>query len=80
MMVTVEPYVCNDCQELTDVQVGLRGKVYQREKLTAKQKKEFYRCGMCQSDRISKWDTEKKPCPKCGNSLDRDESESILWD
>jgi len=80
LMDTVEPYICSKCQQLTDVLVGEHGNVRPKESLSEKEKRKYYVCGECRSRKITKWDTEKRPCPKCGSSMVKDEHSLQDWD
>jgi hypothetical protein len=80
MLAVVEPYICSDCKELTDVLVGVRGEVFPFDKLSAKQKRELYRCDKCKSRKIEKWDAQKQSCPKCGKRMKKDDTPTMSWD
>jgi len=79
-LAVVEPYICNDCHELTDVLVGEHGEKFPIQTLTKEKLKEFYNCGECKSKNIAIWDTRKKPCPKCGSRMKKDPKTILLWD
>jgi len=78
MMAVVEPYICNNCNELTDVLVGEFGYKIDKSDL-ADDKKDYYLCSNCSSQNITLWDTKLKPCPKCGGKMKKGQ-EVIMWD
>lgn len=78
MIAVVEPYICNNCKELTDVLVGEYGHKIKKSDLTD-DKKDYYLCSNCYSENITIWNIKKRPCPKCGNNM-RKGQEAILWD
>ena len=80
MLAVVEPYICNDCRKITDVQIGEIGMVISPELLNADQEKDYYRCHHCGGKNITKWNTQTKPCPKCGSRMKKDLSTIISWD
>jgi len=79
-LAVVNTYVCSDCKEVVDVQVGEYGKVIQPEDLNEEQKKEFYRCPECRGKNIILWDSLKYLCPICGGKMIKDEFSHICWD
>ena len=88
MRAVVRPYICNDCNIVTDVLVGLHGKEYPREllehpdsneipgfaRLEDEEKQEFYTCTECKGKNIILWNPRWRRCPKCGGRMLRDES------
>jgi DNA-directed RNA polymerase subunit RPC12/RpoP len=80
MIAVVEPYICNDCREVRDVRIGEYGKEIFPEDLSKGQEKDYYRCHHCGGKNITKWNTQTKPCPKCGSRMKKDPSTIIYWD
>ena len=80
MIAMVEPYICNDCKKITDVQIGESGKEILPEDLNKGQEKDYYRCSHCGGKNITKWNIQTKPCPKCGNKMKKDPTISTCWD
>lgn len=77
----VQPYICNDCKEVIDVQIGEFGKVIPPEKLNEEQKKDYYRCYDCKGTNLTLWDPHNRLCPKCGGKMKKDSDEPVLlWD
>ena len=77
----LEPYVCSDCKELTDVLVGEYGKKLPHLDISESFRKESYVCSECNSQNIVLWDLKKKPCPKCGSRMHKNKEGIItLWD
>lgn len=79
MMVAVETHICKDCLILTDVTTMwfMHENPEMRHKEIAP---EDYECNECGSPNVVVWDTEKKPCPKCGNKMTTGEGIEMLWD
>jgi len=87
MLIVTDSYICNSCQEIVDVTVGLRGETFLKEEIELKKRREnisdidFYVCPECGSEDIVKWDTKRKPCPKCNGRMKKDKNgEIIMWD
>ena len=77
----VQPYICNDCREVIDVQVGEYGEVIPPEKLNEEQKKDYYRCDECSGTNLTLWNPKDRRCPKCGGEMQQDSDEPVLlWD
>ncbi len=71
-MVTVETHICRFCNEITDVEVELHSE--------EASDKNLFKCNNCGSKNINKWDTKKKPCPKCGCEMRNDNTLIVEWD
>lgn len=78
MMSVVEPHICNDCNEITDVLVEEYGHKIDKSDL-ANKKKDYYLCSTCSSENIILWDTKLKPCPKCETKMKKGQ-EAFMWD
>jgi DNA-directed RNA polymerase subunit RPC12/RpoP len=82
-----DTYICRNCREIVDVLVGVDGETYTIEeakniKTPNRTSGNFYKCPKCKSDiHIIKWNTKRKPCPRCMGTLILDkEGNYILWD
>lgn len=75
--IVTDTKICNDCKELVDVIVDV---VLETDILKYSQK--IGKCPVCKRKRNQVlWDSKKKPCPKCGKSMEHDESQGcVLWD
>jgi transcription initiation factor IIE alpha subunit len=86
MVAVVQTYRCKSCKEIVDVCVGEYSQTYTREEAKNKNKDEtnldFYVCPECMSGKsLVKWNKRKRPCPKCGEKLEKSvNSEIIMWD
>ena len=74
MLVRTDTFVCLKCKELVDVAVGYTPnsplKIANRGK-----------CPICNSKKhLAKWDTQLRPCPKCGEKLEEIPGKEVLWD
>lgn len=47
--VVVEPFICKDCNELTDVAVGIIGQKMRKDELPKDEEIEFNKCTNCNS-------------------------------
>ena len=72
-MAVVEPYICNDCNELTDVLVGEFSHKFANNDLPD-DGNDYYSCSNCKSENITIWNIKKKPCPKCNHKMKRGHS------
>jgi hypothetical protein len=73
MIAVTETMVCENCQELVDVQVGYALPLYHGE-----WDKNMTRCPVCHSDDVTPWE-KGWPCPKCGKRMVKGGS-VCLWD
>ncbi len=81
MFAVVQPYICNDCRVVIDVQIGEYGKVIPPEKLDEEQKKSYYRCYECNGINLTLWSSKCRKCPKCGGRMQQDsDGPCINWD
>ncbi len=69
MLAVLEPHICKDCNELTDVFVGKFGEKFEKNNYP-KDEFEYYKCEHCGSEQIILWDKKKKPCPKMRRKID----------
>jgi len=69
---TVEPHICNDCHELTDVIVGEHGDRLPLELMSDELKQCHLKCGESKSTNLTVWNVRSKPCPKCGLRMKKD--------
>jgi peptide subunit release factor 1 (eRF1) len=79
MTVAVETHICRDCQELTDV-VTMWFMHDDPEMVHKEIDPKDYECTECGGKNLAGWDTEKKPCPKCGTTMTEEEGTEMLWD
>ena len=92
MQAVLSPYICNDCNIITDVMVGMSGDVYLKEwfenpkesplsDFEVDMKDEFFTCGECDGDNLTDWNPRWRKCPKCNGRMVKDKNEpSLLWD
>ena len=88
MRAVTDTYICNSCNEIVDVLVGLHGETFLKEEIWIRKEQdetidesEFYKCPECDSEDITKWNTTKKPCPKCNGKMKIDKKgEVMMWD
>jgi len=82
LFAVVDTYVCQNCNEISDIMVGSTGMVIPPEEISKEDEKEFmyYTCE-CGSKNIVKWDVKKRPCPKCDKGkMIKDKDFLVLWD
>ena len=91
MHAVVRPYICNDCNIVTDVLVGQQGVEYPKEQienpkgdeaskfLLFEDKDEYYTCEKCNGKNLTVWNPKWRKCPKCGHRMIKG-SEIALWD
>lgn len=78
MVAVTDTYICRACREIVDVEIGEYGSAYTREEIINDRDKSesginFYTCPHCGSgEHLVKWDTKKRPCPKCGARMEKD--------
>jgi hypothetical protein len=87
MVAVVQPMLCSDCQEITDVIIGEEGEIYPRQPLKLGEPRlyltkhidsdEFYVCSNCKKDHLSDW--KNNECPKCNGTM-KNVGEAMLWD
>ena len=88
----LRPYICNDCNIVTDALVGREGREYPKELienpegndipgLVLLEKDEYYTCEKCNGDNLTIWNPEWRKCPKCNGRMLLDKTEyPMLWD
>ena len=59
MLAVVEPHICRDCNELSDVVVGTYGHKTDKKGIIADAELNYYKCCNCKSDNITVWDARK---------------------
>lgn len=74
MMIKTDTFICLKCKEVVDVVIEYRtGEKF--KKLNAG------KCPLCHSKKhLVKWDTQLRPCPKCGGKLEKTSGTHLLWD
>ena len=92
MQYVVSPYICNDCNIITDVIVGMQGQSYPKEsfdnpkkyglpEFIVKMKNQFYTFEKCDGEHLTDWDSNLGACPKCdGKMLKDNKAAPLLWD
>lgn len=77
MLVTVRTNTCADCRRLVDVIIDYFGRHPGGEN------PEFEplldRCPECRGTNLKPWPKKKRPCPQCGERMERGE-EMVCWD
>lgn len=77
MIAATDTFVCLDCEIVQDILI----KKYRNLDGSPVKEDPSIACGKCGGDKLVKWDSEKKPCPKCGSKMERDKSGvTIFWD
>ena len=92
MQYVVRPYICKDCNILTDVCVGMYGESFLKEEFNKSNKKlfstymkenmdTFFKCEECNGENLVDWDSKDGDCPKCNGSLSIDKDAPVMcWD
>ena len=92
MQFVVSPYVCNDCNIVTDVIVGMQGLYFPKEwfdnpkkhdipEYMVEMRDQFYTCEKCNGENLIGWDSDSGKCPKCDGKMSKDdEAGTMLWD
>jgi len=93
MIAVLRPYICNDCNIVTDVLVGGEGREYPKElienpegnyipEFVLLEKDEYYTCRKCNGENLTIWNPKWRKCPKCGGRMliDKDAYHHKLWD
>ncbi len=89
------PFICNDCNIITDTLVGQHGVEYQKEwienpksddvpqfmyiNINEEEKDDYYTCEKCNGKNLTVWNPKWRKCPKCGHRMIKG-SEIALWD
>ena len=92
MHAVVRPYICNDCNIVTDALVGKYGREYPKEwidnpkgkdvpDVVSVMKDSFYTCEECNGKNLTLWNPKWRKCPKCSGrmKLDKD-GMTVYWD
>ena len=92
MVAVVRPYICNDCNIVTDALVGEYGKEYPKESFENPEesglsdyivgmKDEFYTCEECDGKNLTLWNPKWRKCPKCSGRMKLDKDGLMAdWD
>tara|TARA_B100000579_G_scaffold223643_1_gene182991 strand:- start:713 stop:1066 length:354 start_codon:yes stop_codon:yes gene_type:complete len=92
MQAVVSPYICNDCNIVTDAMVGMYGDTYLKDwfenpkgsplsDIALSRKDEFFTCEECEGDNLTDWNPKWRKCPKCsGRMLIDKDKPAMLWD
>lgn len=77
MIAATDTFVCPDCEIVQDILI----KKYRNLDGSPVKGAPSIKCSKCGSDKLVKWDNEKKPCPKCGAKMEQNKSGvTIYWD
>lgn len=86
----VNSYICYDCKEVVDVNIGLMMQVIDANNIESELKKnqlsellkpeEFYTCPECHSKNITIWSKTNYACPKCNSKMQIDYEKVMMWD
>lgn len=93
MHAVVRPYICNDCNIVTDVLVGKQGMEYPKELIENpkgdevpefmlfedEDKDDYYTCEECKGRNLTLWNPKWRKCPKCGRRMMKGDR-IALWD
>ena len=89
---SVCPYICNDCNIVTDALVGIQGMEYPKEWIenpkgdevldfVSEMKDRFYTCEECGGKNLTLWNPKWRKCPKCDGRMKLDKDGMvIMWD
>ena len=96
MVAVVRPYICNDCNIVTDALVGIQGMEYPKEWIENPKGDEvpdfviedildeeysFYTCEECNGDNLTLWNPKWRKCPKCSGRMKFDkDGMTVDWD
>ena len=92
MVAVVRPYICNDCNIVTDALVGKYGMEYPKEWIhnpkgkdvpdfVSVMKDSFYTCEECDGKNLTLWNPKWRKCPKCSGRMKLDKDGTvIMWD
>ena len=92
LFVVWRPFICNDCNIVTDTLVGEQGMEYPKEWIENHKgdevadfvfypKEEFYTCEKCDGENLTIWNPKWRKCPKCGGRMKLDKDGMVIcWD
>ena len=96
MEAVLRPYICNDCNIVTDALVGIQGREYPIEWIenpkgdevpdfvrewVLEEEDSFYTCEECDGKNLTLWNPKWRKCPKCGGRMKLDKDGGvIMWD
>ena len=96
MEAVLRPYICNDCNIVTDAIVGRYGVLYPYNLISGMplstkgdrvpgfvldMKNRFYTCEECNGKNLTVWNPKWRKCPKCGGRMKLDKGGMvIMWD
>ena len=82
MFAVMKTYACENCQTLSDLQIGERGMDYVDYSMP--ENAEVFNikllCPDCNSRNIHPWDPINCPCPECGVRMKADPLSEVMWD
>ncbi len=88
----LRPYICNDCNIVTDAIVGIQGMEYPKEwienprgdevpEFVLEEKDDFYTCEECNGKNLTIWNPKWRKCPKCSGRMKLNKSGMVIcWD
>ena len=81
LFAVVKPFICDNCKDVFDAQIGEEGQVIPEKLLNEMQKEEYYRCPECKGKKLTEWNPRYRKCPKCNGRMLLDKTEyPMLWD
>jgi len=93
MVAVVRPYICNDCNIVTDAIVGRYGVLYPYNLISGMplspkgdrvpgfvldMKNRFYTCEECNGKNLTVWNPKWRKCPKCGGRMKLDKDGMVI--
>jgi DNA-directed RNA polymerase subunit RPC12/RpoP len=76
-IVATKTFVCSDCKILEDIIV----KKFRNFDDSPVVDSIIIKCHECGGQNLTEWDTEKKPCPKCGKKMKINPNGIVIsWD
>ena len=96
MVAVLRPYICNDCNIVTDSLVGIQGMEYPKKwienpkgdevpdfvlEAVLDEEYSFYTCEECNGDNLTLWNPKWRKCPKCSGRMKIDkDGMTVDWD
>ena len=96
MEAVLRPYICNDCNIVTDAIVGMYGVLYPYNLISGMplnpkgnevqdfvhvEDDDFYNCEECNGKNLTIWNPKWRKCPKCGGRMKLDkDGMNVDWD